>query len=482
MVYKLSTLLHRRFVLGIIIYILLTAMFPMMIFTRLTALAFTSELHIIYPDITETQIGAFTAVYFYCYAPLQPFMGTLTDRVGPKWIVVASCVLFFTACLIVGLTTSLPVAYVGRALAGIGASAYVVPFTRLLTLWFVPKQFILLLAINKTISGILSIIATVPFIYLVSFLNEHYPGKALMIFMCALGTWASITGILFAAIGRDTPVKFGYPPVEREKSLAEKETQPQNPSESEKDLALTTVSQLLRQQDKELITGSPPTTPKMTMRTALKMTFISRTSAQLYLILVMSFFNQGTLFAISSSLGILWIKEATGLTNILPAVMQLLIFLFSIPGGYLMSFLANRYGRRPVMLASVLLTAVEFLMQAFCTHFYPHIWWYGIIYSLLGINTMPFGSLLTTMVKESYPIEVSGTVIGCYYFFSMIGGAVFQIVNPALVQHVTNKRMGYAYAGYISFGVSIISIVLAFFVKETRKGKYVSKKQSPCPS
>lgn len=464
MVQRVSTLLRRRHAYASVIYTIVTFMWPMMTFTRLLPLAFTRTLKALFPGITETQLGAFSAIYFYFYAPTQPFMGMLTDRIGPRWLIIASSILFLVSNLIVGLSRNLGVVYFGRAIGGLGASLFAVPFARLITLWFPPKEFVLLLTTNKAITSVYSCIATVPLIYLVEYLDAKYSNKGLEIFICALGAWSGLSGIIFAIIARDTPSQAGYPEMERETSLAEGLVQAEAMRHPENG-QMTSFSSDTQTHSHHMISS------QLLFKEGLKRAFSGRTSLQMYMCLCVTFLNQGPYLTVSSSIGIVWIKVATGRDDIVPAVLQMMIFVCSIPGGFIMTAIAGRIGRVWTLRVLVGTSMLMFLGLAIATEFYTHLWIYGLFYSLLGMSTLPIGTLITTIIKESYSAEVAGTVIGCYYFFWMMGGAIFQLIYPAIVQHSQMPAAGYAYASYLSFCVNAVSMVLTIFIRETRKSK-----------
>jgi len=94
-------------------------------------------------------LGNLTAIYFYVYAAMQLPVGYLTDRVGPRRLLTLAGVLMALGAALFGLSPSLTVAYLGRALIGLGSSFLWIGALTVAAQWFPPARFPLLTGLSQ---------------------------------------------------------------------------------------------------------------------------------------------------------------------------------------------------------------------------------------------------------------------------------------------------------------------------------------------
>jgi MFS family permease len=79
-------------------------------------------------------------MYFYLYAVEQPLVGYLSDRLGPRRVVVLWSLIAALGCVVFGLAPSIGWAAVGRALIGFGVGGVYVPGLKAISQWFSRKD------------------------------------------------------------------------------------------------------------------------------------------------------------------------------------------------------------------------------------------------------------------------------------------------------------------------------------------------------
>lgn len=94
-------------------------------------------------------LGNLSAFYFYAYAGMQIPIGLLMDRHGPRRVMAAFVLLCGAGNLIFAMTTSVELAYLGRLLIGLGASAGWVGTLTLATHWLPERRFALLSGLGQ---------------------------------------------------------------------------------------------------------------------------------------------------------------------------------------------------------------------------------------------------------------------------------------------------------------------------------------------
>lgn len=73
-------------------------------------------------DAGGAVLGNLSAFYFYSYAGLQVIVGAMMDRIGPRRLVTFAALVCGAGSLLFSMADSLPLAYAGRLLIGIGAA------------------------------------------------------------------------------------------------------------------------------------------------------------------------------------------------------------------------------------------------------------------------------------------------------------------------------------------------------------------------
>jgi sugar phosphate permease len=125
---------HRWVVFGVIcsIYILVY-------FHRVSTSVIATDLLAAF-QTNAAALGFMSSMYFYLYAFEQPLVGYLSDRWGPRRVVVLWSLIAALGCLVFGLAPSMGWAALGRALIGFGVGGVYVPGLKAISQWFSRKD------------------------------------------------------------------------------------------------------------------------------------------------------------------------------------------------------------------------------------------------------------------------------------------------------------------------------------------------------
>ena len=82
------------------------------------------ELSAFFGGATSTELGAISSWYFLGYALMQIPSGLLVDSIGMRRVVIPGCLLFALGTAIMAAAHSLPLLYLGNALAGVGSGTF----------------------------------------------------------------------------------------------------------------------------------------------------------------------------------------------------------------------------------------------------------------------------------------------------------------------------------------------------------------------
>jgi sugar phosphate permease len=140
--------------------------------------------------IKASQLGQFSAFYFYAYILMQIPTGVLVDSWGARRLLIGGSLAAAAGTLLFGLTTSYMLASIGRAIVGASTAVGWVVTLKLATHWFPKSRFAMLSGLGLMMGNIGALFAQVPLRLLV----EHYGWRAV-----ALGSAACVLAIGAAA-------------------------------------------------------------------------------------------------------------------------------------------------------------------------------------------------------------------------------------------------------------------------------------------
>lgn len=369
-----------------------------------------------------TLLGVLGSAYFYPYAIMQLPVGLLADSWGPRKTVAAFLLVAGGGSILMGVSSSLGLAILGRILVGFGVSTIFVCNFKLLAEWFTTREFAFMGGLFMAAGGVGVLSASAPLAWVSNVVGWRMT-------LIAVGIMTLAMALAVYALVRNKPEDMNLPA-------------PHKPEEA-----------LSRQ--------------KIGLRQGMSQVLMAR---RFWPLAIYTFTSIGTFFALAGLWGGPYLMHIYGLSkHETGAVLSMAAFSL-IAGSPVLSFLSNVVGRRSVFLGCSGLLILVYGLLALVPEELPLFLLYLLFFSfsLAGGAT---GQITATVAKELFPVGIAGTSVGALNLFPFLGGAVFQVVMGAILSGTGNEA-AYGPAGYRAMFVlctvnAVVSLIAACLLTET---------------
>ena len=376
-------------------------------------------------------LGLLGSAYFYSYAAMQLPVGLLADSWGARKTVSASFVVAAVGSVLMGSAPNLGLALVGRVLVGLGVSTVFVCNYKILAEWFEPHKFIIMGGMFQAVGGIGALSAGVP----LALASDGIGWRATLVL---IGGATLIMAVLVWFFVRNRPAEKGWPPITREDGSAIESVQSAKIG---------------------LLSG---------IKTVLK-------ARGFWTIALTAFCGAGVSLALAGLWGGPYLMHVYGMTKAGAGTVMGGFALALVVGGLINAALANRFGRKPVVICCCLVLTI------LCGWFWhkpdgqPLFMLYALFFllSICGAGTAP---VIATVSKELFPASIAGTSVGLVNVFPFLGAALFQVAIGAIVGAGRQADGVYSLAGYKAMWLfcliaSACSLAASFLLTETLPGE-----------
>ena len=148
--------------------------------------------------VDAAALALFTAVQVGVYALCQIPVGLLIDRYGPKAVMVTGAVLMANGQVVLGLSSTLPVALGARVLIGAADATAFLAVMRLIPAWFSLRRAPFLAQITGALGQSGQFLSAVPFMAVLQ-------AKGWTVAFVSLGALSALCGLAAAVVLRDGP-------------------------------------------------------------------------------------------------------------------------------------------------------------------------------------------------------------------------------------------------------------------------------------
>ncbi|MBM4211500.1 MAG: MFS transporter [Gammaproteobacteria bacterium] len=376
-------------------------------------------------NLTASQFGVLTSLYYFSYSPMQVPAGVLVDRIGVRRSLLLACSIATIGSALFAFASSFSLVAIGRFMVGMGSAFAYVSSLKIATLWL-PRKYIATAAGVTTASGMMAAIFTN--IYFTRSLEQYgFAWTEAIPFLIGI--------FLFGLIALVVVDKAPDSGVEDDHKSA---------------VSFTELWQYMRQ--------------IMLNRQIL---LIGLVGAFLYI--PSSVFLDSWALPYLMHVKGLTLKDATNAGSIMLSGW----ILSSLLTGMLSDYMGNRV--KPLIWASVISLVLS------CVLLYGPVLPNSMLFLVMFLFGMGCGPhpLCFILAKENFPTQVAGTAISFANCLIMLGGFVFQPLLGYVLDFLqTEPVKGLAYstevyqkAMLIMPVTLLISIFLVWMIKDTYKRK-----------
>ena len=409
-------------------------------------------------NVSESQLGVLSSTYFWSYAIIQPFVGSLSDLFDTSYIVSSSLALTFISSLGCAFSRNFYLTCFLRLLVGLGCGCLYVPVCRAYAQWFSPRVFPYIQSTVVACGGLGGLLAQAPLGKLNS--SQKWP--------IAFYIGSSISFILsfFAFFFLKGSPKINQTKLEVNLNELNEELNPESNEPKFRKASFKESMVRLVSNVKKCISFK-----------------------DFWLLAFWKFFTPSTYSNVSSTWGASYMKNGLGYSPEKAAnYISMTSFAWTV-GAPFLAVVSNWIHTRKWCL--FVCTFIATLSTIFFTVIKEPIS-DALILAMLFIFALTSGASLTIAAitfKEMLSKELVGTLMGCGNLFLMVGTSIEMDITSAVVS-LYEKRTegkdllnGYKYGLWLMSAISCgLSLFLIFFLKDTYKKAISEANDSNAPN
>lgn len=325
-------------------------------------------------------MGILASAYFYPYGLMQIPAGLLSDSWGPRRSIVFFFIIGAAGSIVLGFAHTVGIAIVARIAVGLGVAMVFIPTLKILTHWFEREKFVHMSGLLMSLGGVGAYTASTP----LALMSDVMTWRGSMILFGVLTL--VISGLVWIIV-RDTPEQSGFQPINH--------CAPAN-GEEQKIGPFHGIILVLK-------------------------------NWRFWPMAMCFFFGSLVSLSFSGLWGGPFLMHVYGMTRTQAGAILSAMAIGMIVGAPVMSWLSNRvfHSQKKVLIMSQLGGLCVFAPLAFFTGDFSetalYIWCFSYNFFMSSLGVVGYSA-----IKDSFPIQISGTATGILNIFPFAGAALGQ--------------------------------------------------------
>ena len=375
--------------------------------------------------VSALSLGLLSSMYFYSYSLFQIPVGIFSDTIGPRKTIAFLTIFSAIGSFLFGVALNFNMALFARLIIGVGVSGVWIPALKLFSVWYSKREYATMVGVLLAVGNVGAISASYPLALIVSDFGWRYAFYVIGIIavFLALISWIFI---------RDSPEH--YLNKNKEKNVANKVSARQHLS---KDL--------------------------------IKLIFKNK---DVWILSIWLFVVYGALLAYQGLWAYPYFRDVFNLSKATSGFILMFVSIGMLIGSPFVGYFSDKImkSRKKVIIIWLSCFMLPWILISFFTArvnvslLYLLSFWMGFF----GCGNV----VVFAIIKEQFPLGVTGTVQSIVNVFPFVGAAFFQTFLGYILDLVGGFDGVYPVEAYslafkFVFAFVIIVYLMSFFVKET---------------
>ncbi|MCC7573734.1 MAG: MFS transporter [Candidatus Methanofastidiosum sp.] len=375
--------------------------------------------------VSALSLGLLSSMYFYSYSLFQIPVGILSDTLGPRKTIAFLTIFSAIGSFLFGIALNFNMALFARLIIGVGVSGVWIPALKLFSVWYSKREYATMVGVLLSVGNIGALSASYPLALIVSDFGWRYAFYIIGIIsiFLALIAWIFI---------RDSPEQY----LNKNKGIKVSTSVP--------------IKQYISKDHLRLIAKNK----------------------DVWILSIWLFVVYGALLAYQGLWAYPYFRDVFGLSKSSSGFILMFVSIGMLIGSPFVGYFSDKImrSRKKVIIIWVASFILPWVLISFFTA--------SITINLLYLISFWMGFfgcanvVIFAIIKEQFPLEITGTVQSIVNVFPFVGAAFFQTFLGYILDTVGGFDGVYPVAAYSMafkyvFAFVIIVFIMSFFVKET---------------
>jgi sugar phosphate permease len=374
--------------------------------------------------VSALSLGLLSSMYFYSYSLFQIPVGIFTDTIGPRKTIAFLTIFSAIGSFLFGIALNFNMALGARLIIGVGVSGVWIPALKLFSRWYSKREYATMVGILLAVGNIGALSASYPLALIANSFGWRFAFYAISIIsiFLAIIAWVFI---------RDSPEHY----------LKSKEVSTTGSNSGKQSISKDHLKSIVRNKD-------------------------------VWILSIWLFVIYGALLSYQGLWGYPYFRDVFNLPKATSGFILMFVSIGMLLGSPFVGYFSDKImkSRKKVIIIWASLFILPWIIISFFTSSINT----GILY-LLSFWMGFFGCanvVVFAIIKEQFPLEITGTVQSVVNVFPFVGAAFFQTFLGYILDFVGGIEGVYPAAAYsmafkVVFGFVIAVFILSFFIKET---------------